>query len=183
MTYQQGYPQQPPWHGGGRRTNPATAIIAAIVGLGIAGMLSYLNIDLLRRLQDTTELPGELTTMIILRFAVAAIALLGAILVFARQLAGAFLLIAAAVLAIVVIVIEPTIFEFAAATMIGSLPEVTSTSATGAYFEAMFEFGNEQAVLRALSLFAAPVLLLLSVLPPTLNYLKGSSPGQVPQYW
>jgi hypothetical protein len=187
MTYQQGYPQQPQaaWQGGGYPAgggaNPATAIIAAILGIAIAGMLSYVNIDLLSEIPDGTPIPSEVTTTIILRFAVAAIALIGAIVVFARKLAGAFLLLAAAVFTVGVILTEPAIFEPAALLLLDELPRVTSTSAYGAFFEAMFEFGNAQAILRALSLFAAPILLIFSVLPPTLNHLKGSRATGYPQ--
>lgn len=194
MTY-----QNPPqgWQGGGgyyppqgfpgREGNPALAVIAGIIGIGIAGVLAYQTIDLLSDISGAPgELPGGWTVMIVLHFVVAGLGLLGAILVFARQIAGAFVLLATATFAIAVLILDPAIAEGIWFTMLGAMPTVEPTGDFSAYFEAMFEFGNEQAVLRFIALVLAPILLIIAALPPSLNWLRGSRNRgyhQYPQGW
>jgi len=194
MSYQ-GYPQQG-WQGGGgygppqgypvREGSPALAVIAGIIGIGIAGVLAYQTIDLLSDISGAPEIPGGWTVMIILHFVVAGLGLLGAILVFARQIAGAFVLLATATFAIAVLILDPAMAEGVWASMLGAMPTVEPTGDFSAYFEAMFEFGNEQAVLRFIALVLAPILLIIAALPPSLNWLRGSRNrgyNQYPQGW
>jgi len=190
MSYQ--YPPQG-WQGGGghyppqgmpgREGNPALAVIAGIIGIGIAGVLAYQTVDLLVDLGDVRgDIPGGWTVMIVLHFVVAGLGLLGAILVFARQVAGAFVLLAAATFAIAVLILDPALAEGVWFTMLGALPTVEPTGDFSAYFQAMFEFGNEQAVLRVIALVLAPVLLIIAALPPSLRWLRGPRPSGYPQY-
>ncbi|HEY0449464.1 hypothetical protein [Actinophytocola sp.] len=184
MAYQQGYPPHGNWPQGGYYPpgygapqpsgNPALAIIAAILGLAVAGTLGYQCVHLLINIPAGFSLPGGWSAMVVFHFAVVAIALLGAVLVFARQVAGAFVLLAAAMLTVVVVVLDPVLADQVAFTMAGALPDVSATSDVGAYYELLFEFGNEQAVLRFLALCAAAVLLVVAALPPSLNYLRGA---------
>lgn len=191
-----GYPQQNWQQGGGGyyppgrplidSGSPALAAIGGIVGLGVAGVLGTETILLLSDLDAAPSLPGGWTAMIILHFVVAGLALLGAILVFARQVAGAFVLMASAVLAVAVLLLDPVMAEEVWFTMLGALPGFTPSGNYGAYFQAMFEFGNEQAVLRFIALVLGVILVIIAVLPPSLNWLRGSrSQGysQYPQTW
>lgn len=181
-----GYPVQPPM---GRQGNPGLAIVAAILGVAVAGLLTFQNIDLLSEVPDGAEIPGEATTIIILHFVAAGIALLGAILVFARQIAGAFLLLGAGIVTIAVILLDPVIWEDTVGTMIDDvtdLSDISSTSATSAYYEVLFKFGHVQAILRALALVAALVVGILAALPPSLKWLRKPSAygtGYPPPMW
>jgi len=195
MSYQ-GYPQQPQgnWQGGGyyppqqpgfapKPGSPALAVIAGIIGIGLAGVFAYQTIDLLADVSDASgDMPGGWVTMIILHFVVAGFGLLGAILVFARQVAGAFVLLAAATFAIVVLILDPAMAEGVWASMLGALPTVEPTGDFSAYFQAMFEFGNEQAVLRFIGLVLGVLLLIIAALPPSLNWLRGSRNSGYSQY-
>ncbi|MPZ83685.1 MAG: hypothetical protein GEV28_26150 [Actinophytocola sp.] len=161
-----GYPQQPP------RGNPAPAVIAGVLGLGVAGTLGYQCVDLLMDIPDGFSLPGRWTAMIVAHLVVVAIALLGAVLVFARRIAGAFLLLAAALLTVLVVLVDPVLANGIAVTMLGAAPDISATGEVGAYYELLVEFGNEQAVLRFLAACVALVLLVIAALPPVLNYLR-----------
>ena len=178
-----GYQQQGPWQGGGGYQqqqpsgSPALSVIAGILGIGIAGSLGYATIDLIGQIPDGAEIPGGYTAMFVLNFLVAALGLLGAILVFARQVAGAFVLLGTGLLAVVAIVVNPLMAEGLFALLLGDLPSLTATDEYSAYWEAMFEFGNEQAVLFFVSLCLGAILLVIAALPPSLNYLRGSSRG------
>jgi len=181
-------PQQPQWQQPGGYAqppaSPALAIIAAVLGLAVAGSLGYQTIDLLADMPSGAEWPGEFVTLVVLHFVVVALALLGAILVFARQLAGAFLLLAGGLLAVVMVLVDPLIFEDIGGTMIGALPDLSATSKTGAYYELLFEFGNEQAVLRVVALFAGVLVAILAALPPSLKWLrKPPATGYQPPTW
>ena len=185
MSYQ-GYPQQPQWHGGGggyggypqqppRSTNPATAIIAGILGLGLVAALTVAAVDFTDSIANGNlgDLPGEFLTILIGLYAIAAIGLIGAILVFVRKVAGAFLLLTAALLTLVLILLEPTLIEGA----VGKGPSF------GDFFEDMFKFDSGFASGQAIGLIIAPIVLIFAIIPPTLKYLKGSAnkyPGYDP---
>jgi hypothetical protein len=160
--------------------------MSGVVGIGLAGVLSTQTIMLMSDLSELPELPGGWTAMYVLHFVVAALGLLGAILVFARQLAGAFVLLAVAAVGIAVLVLDPVMAESLWFSMVGALPGVEPTGDYSAYFEAMFEFGNEQAVLRFIALVLSVILLVIAALPPSLNWLRGSrhqSYRPYPQQW
>lgn len=193
-----GYPGQPPqqgWPGGypppygppQGQGSPALAVIAGILGLAIAGMLGFATIDLLGDIPEQAELPGGWVVMFVLHFLIVALGLLGAILVFARQIVGAFVLLAVGVLTVAAILVDPVMAEGLWYFLVGAMPEIDATGEYGAYLEAMFEFGNEQAVLFALSLVVGALLTLLAALPPSLRWLRGSrlqhGYGQYPPSW
>lgn len=76
------YPQyqQPNWLGQGaqqdeaRRGSPVLAVVSAVVGLGIAGVLTWQTLDLLSLIGDATAImPGGWTAMIIGHFVIAGI--------------------------------------------------------------------------------------------------------------
>lgn len=179
-----GYPQQN-WQGGGYpppgyqgpppdRSGPGLAVTSGIVGLGAAGVLLTQTIMLMSDLSEVPELPTGWMVMNIMHFAVVGIALLAAVLVFVRQIAGAFLLMVAAALTIAVLLLDPALAEDVWASMLGALPDFEPSGSYGNYFKAMFEFGNEQAVLRFITLVLGVLLLIISALPPSLNWLRGS---------
>jgi hypothetical protein len=182
-----GYPgyQQQNWQGGGyqpqpgyqgpppHQSGPGLAVTSGIVGLGAAGVLLTQTIMLLSDIPDGAELPTGWTVMNILHFVVVGIGLLGAVLVFARQIAGAFLLVFGGVLTVAVILLDPALAESVWASMLGALPGFEPSGDYGNYFKAMFEFGNEQAVLRFIAFVLGVVLLIMSALPPSLNWLRG----------
>ncbi len=179
--YQQ---QQGPWQGGGGYYqqqqppgSPTLSVIAGILGIGLAGCLGYATIDLLGQIPDGADLPGGLTAMIILHFLVTGLGLLGAILVFARQVAGAFVLLGTGLLAVVAIVADPLMVEHLWVLLLGDMPGAPPSGEYAAYWETMFEFGNEQAVLFFVSLVLGAIVMVLAALPPSLNYLRGSSRG------
>jgi hypothetical protein len=182
-----GRPQQN-WQGGGypqphgrqwpvpRRAGPGLAVTTGILGIGAGGVLLAQTIMLLSDVPAGVELPAGWTVMTILHFAVGGMALLGAVLVFARQIAGAFLLVAAAALTVAVILLDPALAEGVWASMLGALPGFQPSGEYANYFTAMFEFGNEQAVLRCTALVLGVILLITAALPPSLDWLRG--PGR-----
>lgn len=176
-----GYPrqnwQQPPMGYVGpdpNRSGPGLAITTGIVGLGVGGVLLTQTIMLMSDLSEVPELPTGWLVMNVMHFVVVAFALLGAVLVFVRQVAGAFLLMTAAVLTVAVLLLDPALAEDVFFTMLGALPDFAPSGDYANYFKAMFEFGNEQAVLRFVALALGVVLLVIAVLPPALNWLRGS---------
>jgi hypothetical protein len=184
-----GYPgyQQQNWQGGGyqpqpgyqgpvpNRSGPGLAVTSGIVGLGAAGVLLTQTIMLLSDIPDGADLPTGWTVMNIAHFVVVGITSLGAVLVFARQVAGAFLLVFGGLLTAAAILLDPMLADSVWMSMLGALPDFEPSGDYGNYFTAMFEFGNEQAVLRFIALVLGVLLLIMSALPPSLNWLRGSS--------
>ncbi len=172
----QGYQQPPMGYVGPdpNQSGPGLAVTSGIVGLGAGGVLLTQTIMLMSDVSEAPELPTGWLVMNIMHFVVVAIALLGAVLVFTRQIAGAFLLMTSAVLTVAVLLLDPALAEGLFFTMVGSLPDFEPSGDYGNYFTAMFEFGNEQAVLRFVALVLGVVLLIIAVLPPALNWLRGS---------
>lgn len=175
MTYQQNQPR----HDSTANTqapggSPGLLVVAAVLGLGVAGALGYETIDLLRQIPDGIELPSGWNTMIVGHFVIAAIALIGVILVVARKVAGAVLLLAAGLLTVVAIALDPFVAEGVAASMNADLTDLSASSVNGVYFEALAAFPNSQATLRVVAGAAGVVLLVIAALPPLRNYLRGS---------
>lgn len=174
QNWQGGY-QQPPMGYAEPQAGPGLAVTSGIVGLGVGGVLLTQTILLMSDFGDVPGLPDGWMVMNIGHFAAAGLALLGAILVFVRQLAGAFLLMTSAVVTIAAIVLDPLLVKGLFFTLLGSLPEFEpSTDDFGNYFSAMFEFGNGQAVLRVAALALGVLLLIIAALPPSLRWLRGS---------
>jgi hypothetical protein len=182
MTYQQGYPpqQQPAgmYQGGypagpGRGASPATAIIAAVLGLVAAASLIVINVDFFSKFMDNAsfgDLPGGLKTLIILRFAGAAVLLTGLIIILFRKLAGAFVLILGALLALAAILLYPVLLK-------DFFPSLDFAE----YVKTLFKFNSAQTTFAAITVIAAPLALIMAILPPTLRYLRGPA-GDFPQY-
>jgi hypothetical protein len=190
MSYHQEHSQQPyaAGQGGGPAArsgrNPVTAVIAGIFGLAAAAALVVINIDFFGTMSDIGaslgDLPGELTTLVIIRFVAAALLLLGAVLLFARTMPGVVILALAGLSGVAAVLLYPVLLSSAADVEIG------------AYLEALFTFESAQAAFGALALIMSPLALLFAVLPPTLTFVRGSrsndhgypqQPGDPQQRW
>lgn len=176
MSYQQqGYPQQQPqqpqmggYQSGGYPAadspSPAAAVIAGILGLVAAAGLIVATVKSMSAFSDLGisfgDLPGKLKTLLILGFAAAAVLVIGAIVVFLRKLAGAIILVIGGLAGIAAVVMYPVLIPGAD---------------FGEFFKEMFKFPDAQATFLVVALVASPLALIAAILPPTLNYLKGSS--------
>lgn len=180
---QQGYPAQqgyqPPQHDFDsyrRQGSPVLAVIVAVLGLGIGGTLVWQNLALLDLIGDAaSQMPGGWTAMIIGHFVIAGIALIGAVLVFARQIAGAFILLVSAVLGIAAVLTAPIIAEDVGFSLVTSVADVGTVSGSKELYYSQlfeFEFDNSQATLRFGVLALGVLLLIIAVLPPVLNWLR-----------
>ena len=180
----QGYPEQ--GFDAPRKGSPTLAVISAIVGLGVAAALAWETLDLLNLLGDlTSQMPAGWTAMIIGHFVIAGIALIGAVLVFARFIAGAFILMTSAVLTIGAIVAAPVFAESVALSMVSSVAGYATLGPKELYYHELFEFefDNIQTTLRFAALALGVILLIIAALPPSLNWLRrpradGYSPQQ-----
>jgi hypothetical protein len=181
MSYPQGYPppqgyyQQPVVTG----ANPATAVIGAVLGLLMAASLAVVNFDFLGDLRDgvgLSDLPKEVTIMVIIRFVAAGLAVIAAVIVLIRKVAGAIVLAAAGLAGVLAVLLWPV--------LLGNVnPRLGDL---GDYLTGIFHFDSPQSTFSAIALIASPLVLILAVVPPTLKYLRGSAafPQQgYPQGW
>lgn len=173
MSYPGYDPQADPF---ARQGSPVLAGFSALVGLGIAGVLVWQTLDLLSFLGDAlSELPGSWTAMIVVHFAIAGIAVIGAVLVFARRIAGAFILLTSALLTIAALLAAPVFVEEVGFTLVNLLePDLVGSNLDNLYFDRLFafEFDNIQVTLRLAALVLGVLLLIIAVLPPSLNWLR-----------
>lgn len=146
---------------------------AGILGLGVAGVLLTQTTILLADIGEVRDIPAGWTAMLVVHFVIAGLALLGAVLVFARR-GGTFLLMTAAVLTVAGLLLDPVMAEGVWYSMVGPWPGFTPAGDHANYFAAMVEFGNEQAMLRFAGLVLGAVLLVVTVLPPSLDRLRRS---------
>jgi hypothetical protein len=166
---QGGYPQQPyPGGGyptsGGRGTNPATAIIAALLALAVTAfeIVSLVKLfDLITAVGGIGDLPAKTWGVIGTQALAGLLLLIGAILVCARKTAGAVLVIIGAIAAIAGFFLFPILLGGGAS--------------IGSYFEEVFKFQETIFTFNALTLIGAPLTLIFAVLPPTFNHLRGGS--------
>jgi hypothetical protein len=100
-------------------------------------------------------------TILIVRSAGALILLVGVILVFVRKVAGAILIALGGAVGVAIVLLYPNILGIS----IGM----------GDYLELIFKFEETQATFSAIALIASPLALIVSLLPPTLKYLRGRS--------
>jgi hypothetical protein len=178
--------QQQHWQSGGqpprydfdsyrRQGSPALPVMSAILGLGIAGALTWQDLELLDLAGDSFNWPGGWTAMVIGTFVVAGIALIGAVLVFAKQLAGAVVLFTGALCAVAGMLTVPFFATDVGFTLTNSLSDIgTASSVNDLYFKQLFdfEFDNTQAALRLVALVLGVLLLIVALLPPSLRWLR-----------
>lgn len=149
-----------------RRPNGATAIIAALSGLALAGVAAYvpigeLFVDMPPQL-DVGDLPGGVLTFYGLLTGAAVFAFIGGLITFFRLVAGAILLLIGALMGTVGIFASPLLWG----------------QDYGFYFDAVFSFGTSPVVLRFLVMVFAPVTLVFAALPPTFKYLTYRAPAR-----
>jgi hypothetical protein len=191
MSYPQsgGYQQQPYQQGGGQGGqggygggynypaqsggSPATAIIAGILGLAAAVLMGIAAFNWVSDAPDNA--PSEFTIITVLMFASAAVCLIGAIVTFVRQVAGAFVLLIGALVVAAAILLQPPLVS--SALKDAGAPD-EAIPGFGDFFDALFKFNDTVDTCLAIALIVAPILLIFSVIPPTLNWLRGSSAGQ-----
>jgi hypothetical protein len=151
-----GYAAQVPPRG----PNGATAIIAALLGLALCGMVGYLPVYTFIEMpsgMSIGDLPGEALTVIGMYFGAALVLLLGAVVTLFRSVVGAILLIIGALLALASALLEPALLY---------------RSEYGVYFELIFQFEIDAAFVRVGALVLSPVVLVLAAIPPTFGYLR-----------
>lgn len=173
---QQGYPANLP-DVESRRGSPVLAIISAVVGLGLAGALTWQAVELLSLVGDkVSQYPTGWQVVLYWPLVAAGVTLIGAVLVFARRLAGAFVLVFSAVLTIAAELTAPLLTADIWVTMISSVDDTdfSASNPKELYFNELFklEFDNSQATLRFVALAIGAVLMIIAMLPPSLNWLK-----------
>lgn len=168
---QQGYPQPqpgfyPPAEPPGRAASPATAAFAAVLGLLAAAALIVVNIGLFNDLSDAGlglgDVPGAYTTIVVIRFGAAVVLLLGAVLVLARKVVAAVILAIGGLAGVAAVLLYPVLLS-------GVGP---GAGDFGEYLKAVFTFDGTTSTFTAIALIVSPIVLILAVLPPTLNWLR-----------
>ena len=181
MTGPYGYPVPQPGPAYGhapqeRRPSGVTAVLAAIFGLVLSGLVGYVPIHTFIGMPSgysIGDLPGKVLVLLGVYLLTAMLLLIGALATFFRSLAGGILLLAGSLLTIAVILVEPLIIQ---------------GGKYDAYFKYLFGFDDVGAVIGVASLAVSPVLFLLAVIPPTFRYLRYRRPipqaygGQVQSY-
>ncbi|TCO58491.1 hypothetical protein [Actinocrispum wychmicini] len=166
MSYPQqgGYPQQPYSGGGhpaetGGGTNPATAIIAALLALAVA---AFEIVFLVKTLDGVklSSLDGKSWAVIGTDAVAGLLLLLGAMLAFGRKVAGAALIIIGAILAVAGFFLFPLLAG-------------GGGSAVSLYLEVAFKFVETATTFQALTLIVAPLAFIFAVIPPTMRHLRG----------
>jgi hypothetical protein len=166
-----GDPAQPPEPSGSapiRRPSGATAVIAALLGLAAAAAAGYVPVTVFLGIPSGFSL-GDLPMWTLVDLGAYLVAglvlLLGALGTIFRATAGAVLLIFGALLAIGALLVESTL---------------VSTLGYAAYFQSVFRLHNAADVGRAALCVLAPLVLVLSALPPTFSYLRYRTPAARP---
>ncbi|MFD2419153.1 hypothetical protein [Amycolatopsis pigmentata] len=158
-----------------RTPNGATAILAGLVGLALAGILGYLPVTQFIY-YGISDQPDRTLIVLGLYLGAALLLLLGAVVTFFRVLAGGILLLIGALVAMAAVVAESTLLQP------GRFTE---------FFRAMFQFIPDDAFVRVAATVGGPLVFLLAVLPSTFRYLRdrppeigyGPPPGYPPRGW
>jgi hypothetical protein len=156
-------PQRPfPGYPTVRGSGPAVAIIAAVLGLVTAAAMVVLLIDHLTYLGRFSfgGLDSEHQIVAILQGLGGLIPLIGAIIVFTRNGAGAIMLAIGGSLGMTALLLPPMIYPGAEGNFAG-------------YFGYLFSFFGAEAISSVVALITSPLTVLFSLLPPTSSYLNG----------
>jgi hypothetical protein len=143
-----------------RKTGGSTAVVAGILGLGLAGALGYLPVTEFID-YGIDGAPSRLLIVFGLYLGAALLLFLGALVTFFRVLAGAVLLLIGGLAAIAAVVAEPVLLH----------PGLFAE-----FFKAMFQFGREAAFVRVAAAIGGPVVVVLSALPSTFRFLRYRPP-------
>jgi hypothetical protein len=157
VTNPYGYPAPP----GGepvvtRRPNGATAVLAGLVGVALAGALGYLPIRVFIDF-GIGDLPVQTKIVLGLYLGAALLLLMGALVTFFRAVTGAVLLLIGGLVAAGAVVTEPLLLY---------------PGYFGEFFKSMFQFGPDNAFVRVAAAVGGPLVFVLSVLPSTFRYLR-----------
>jgi len=166
------------------------AIIAALLGAAVLVFNALVLFDMISvwttKLPSGVpkpDMPGSVMLNMIMRGLAITLLLFGVILVLVRKVAGAVLLALGALVTTAMIVMDPfTIFGPG----IEGATKALNTNEFGFYFKFVFhdsqlaamhvfDRNNLQWIGRMLCLFSAPLALIVSILPPTLNYLRADT--------
>jgi hypothetical protein len=144
------------------------AVPAGILGLvaaaGLVGAaLSFISQNLLGTSLSLGDLPGQHTTLLIVRIAVAIVLVLGAIRTLRGKIAGAAVLAAGGVLGVLAVVLYPYVLG----------PEVLPSGfGLGDYLALLFRFPHAEYTFSVVALLAAPLALITALLPATRRQLQ-----------
>jgi len=163
---QGGYPQQPySGTGSGGGTNPATAVIAALLALAVT---AFQIIYLVKFFGQAPISIGDLPTEYLITLGAMAVGglltLLGAMFALFRKSAGAVLIVLGAIVAVVSVFLPPLLFT----------SRLSGKIDFGTYLQGMFQFGDTFATVEALTVICGPLALIFAILPSTLRHLRGS---------
>lgn len=159
MTNQSGGPD-PRGRPAPRQPNGATAIIAGLLALPVAGMIGALPVQ---EFIDTGIDPAPKRLLLVLGLYLGGALLLvwGALMTFFRSVSGAVVLLLGSVAAIAAVVLEPTLLY----------PEDFAE-----FFKEMFQLVPHLAFVRVAAAVGGPLVFVLAVLPSTFRYLRHRPP-------
>ncbi|WP_026423224.1 hypothetical protein [Actinokineospora inagensis] len=168
MSYQGNYPQQAyyPSFRPSVPGSPATSVVAGVLGLAVAGGLAGSTGEFFGQVLkfiSFTDLPAGMQALYAGRLVVAALALVGALLLFTRRMAGAALVAVSAFLGVVAIVVEPFVSEVLSSVQV-SLAD---------YFKQMFTFEQTYLTLLAAAGVAGVLAFVFAIVPSTPRWLRG----------
>ncbi|SES11906.1 hypothetical protein [Actinokineospora terrae] len=170
MNYQAPYQQQGyyPQFQQAAPGSPATAVVAGLAALGtaagIGGSSAYFVAEV-PYASDVFELPPGLQSLVIGRLMLAALALIGAVMLFARRRAGVPVVAISAVLGVASLPLEPFVSELLRGIGLG----------IGDYFTALTEFNDSYTILLAVGAIAGILAFFFAVLPSTGRWLRGAA--------
>ncbi|GAA3060667.1 hypothetical protein [Actinokineospora globicatena] len=145
--------------------SPGTSVLAGIGALGIAAGMGGASAYFLAEVptaRDIFALPAGLQSLLIGRMVLAALALIGAILLFTRRRAGVPLVALTAVASVASLPLEPLISE---------LLRGIGITVSG-YFEALLEFNDTYTILLAVGAATGLIAFLFAILPATSRWLR-----------
>lgn len=156
-----------------RQGSKTLAVLSAVLGLGLAAVLSWQGLDLMTRLGGAAGLAG---TWPLAYLVVSGVVLMGAVLVFARVLAGAFILAAGALVAFSGLVLGPLVVPEITPLLAGPL----SRHGYADYFRAVFAFDSQLAIRQLVGIVLAFLVASGAVLRPARDWLRRRRDDDVP---
>jgi hypothetical protein len=139
-----------------RKPNGATAIIAGILALPVAGMLGALPVQQFID-NGVDSAPPRVLVVLGLYLGAALLLVWGALVMFFRSVFGAILVLLGSLAAIAAVVLEPALLY----------PEAFTE-----FFKEMFRLVPNLAFTRVAAAVGGPLVFVLAVLPSTFRYLR-----------
>jgi hypothetical protein len=152
------------------RGNRGLAVLAGILGLDaaaglVAANVAFIDQNLVGTNLSLGDLPGPYTTLLVVRFAVAAVLLVGAIGTLLGRPAGAIILAAGGALGLLAVAGYPYVLGTEL------LPPGFDL---GEYFSLLFQFPHAEFTFSVVALFASALALIVALLPATRRSLRAS---------